>query len=95
LVNFLKAKKAKPAPVITTSYKELDSLFSNDSFFTNKLITNELKVPEEYKPLFFDYCDAQNINRELLLKENRFLLLDKLNNCSKEFLIVLTENKKE
>ena len=67
----------------------------DDSFFTNKLLTNELKVPEEYKPLFFDYCDAQNINRELLLKENRFLLLDKLNNCSKEFLIVLTENKKE
>lgn len=93
--KLFKSKKVKPTPIITTSYKELDSLFSNDSFFTNKLLTHELKIPETYKHLFFDFCDAQNINHVLLLKENRFLLLDKLNSCSKKFLIMVSVSKEE
>ncbi len=91
--KLFKSKKVKSTPIITAKYNELDSLFSNDSFFTHKLLTNELKIPEVYKPLFFDYCDAQNINRNLLLKENRFLLLDQLNTCSKGFLAMISESK--
>ncbi len=93
--KLFKSKKTKPTPIITMTYKELDSLFSNNSFFTNKLLTNELKIPKEYKSLFFDYCDAKGINQNLLLKDNQFLLLDKLVNYSQEFLVILSENKKE
>lgn len=92
--KLFKSKKVKNPPIVTAKYHELDSLFSNDPFFTHKLLTNELKIPDPYKPLFFDYCDAQNINRELLLKEKRFLLLDQLNTCSKAFLNMISEYKK-
>ena len=93
--KLFKSKKVKPAPIITITYKELDTLFSNDTFFTNKLLNNELKIPQEYKPLFFDYCDAQGIDQTLLLKNNRFLLLDKLNTLSKAFIVILSENEKK
>lgn len=92
--KLFKNKKVKKEPIVTINYKQFDSLFSNDTFFTRKLLTTELKIPKEFQPLYFDYCDGQGINTKLLSKENRFLLLDKLNNCTGEFLIIISDYNK-
>lgn len=87
-------KKKKPAsPSITPiTYKQLDSLFSNSNFFDDELLMNNLKISTKYKPLFFDYCEAQTIDNKLLLKDDQFLLLDMLVNHSIEFLNFISEN---
>jgi hypothetical protein len=93
--KLFKRKRNKETPIIRITYKQLDSLFSKSHFFNKSLLTNDLKIPKEFKYLFFEYCDAQQINRDLLKKENRFLLLDKLIKYSHGFLVILSENKKE
>ncbi len=90
--KLFKKKKTPPPSIISITYKELDSLFSNSNFFDNELLVHNLKISTEYKPLFFDYCGAQNIDNKLLLKDNQFLLLDNLVNHSREFLIVISED---
>jgi len=93
--KLFKKKKYNNQVIKTVNYKEFDSLFSNNKFFNNKLLTTDLKIPNTYKSLFFDYCDAQGIDKKLLANENRFLLLEALYNYSKEFLIILSQYKKE
>uniref|UniRef100_UPI00404791AF hypothetical protein n=1 Tax=Mariniflexile sp. TaxID=1979402 RepID=UPI00404791AF len=73
----------------------MDSLFAKQEFLNENLLKNHLKIPKVYIPLFFSYCENKNIDNKLLLKENNFLLLDKLFTCSEEFLIILSEYEKE
>lgn len=93
--KLFKKKKAKNTPTIPITYKQLDSLFTNDTFFNNKLLTKDLKIPKEYKTLFFDYCESQQIEKQLVLKENQFLLLEELLKCSNAFLIFLNDYKND
>jgi len=93
--KLFKSKKSriKAAPIITLSYKELDSLFSYDSFFNAKLLKQDLKIPEEFRRLFFDYCDARGIDKKLLIKKNNLILLDSLMNASSSFKLMISINK--
>ncbi|AXP79420.1 hypothetical protein CJ739_322 [Mariniflexile rhizosphaerae] len=91
---FKNNKNSKTTSVIPITYKELDSLFTKHKFLNEKLLKNDLKIPKEYIPLFFDYCENKNIDNKLLLEENHLLLLEKLITYSKEFLIILSEYKK-
>jgi hypothetical protein len=93
--KLFKKKKAKDKPIIPLIYKQFDSLFTHDKFFNNKLLSTELKIPNNYKTLFFDYCDAQEIDKKLMLNKNQFLLLDELLKCSNAFLEILSDYKKE
>jgi len=89
-----KNKKEKPQPITTINFKTFDSLFSSSNKRFNKsLLVDELKIPEAYSGLFFDYCDAQFIDSKLLLEENDFMLLDKLLKCSNSFLELLKTDK--
>ena len=92
--KLIKKKKVKDIPKIFATYKALDSLFSNDTFFTDKLLTNDLKIQKKYRQLFFDFCDSKSIDEKLLEQENKFILLDTLYGCSRAFLTVLKENEK-
>jgi len=60
------------------TFKDLDTLFSNNSFFNDALLKNKLEIPSENKFLFFYYCEEQKLNSTLLRKENEFLLFDEL-----------------
>lgn len=93
--KLLKKKKAKENSVVVLTYKQLDSLFSKSGFFNNSLLVNDLKIPETYRILFFNYCDARNIDNKLLLEENKVLLLDKLFAYSKEFNTIISDFKKD
>ncbi|SFZ92462.1 CarboxypepD_reg-like domain-containing protein [Flaviramulus basaltis] len=91
--KLFKKKKPKESSIIPISFKQFDSLFTNDTFFNYKLLNKDLKIPNDYKLLFFDYCEAQQIEKKLILKENQFLLLDELLNCSNDFLVILNDYK--
>ena len=93
--KLFKKKKEKHTPTIPITYKQFDSLFTNDTFFNNKLLTTDLKIPENYKALFFDYCESQQIEKQLVLKENQFLLLEELLKCSNAFLTFLNDYKND
>ena len=88
-------KKKKEIPIVFLDYTQIDSLFNtaNHPHFNEKFLATELKIPMEYIPLFFDYCDAQNFEKSLLLDENEFLLLSKFITCGEGFLKILDEAK--
>ncbi|WP_169786424.1 hypothetical protein [Pseudalgibacter alginicilyticus] len=90
-----KSKNKNETPIKTVSYRTFDSLFSKDSFFNKKMLKDDLQISEELKPLFFGYCDAQNLDSKLLEKDNQFFLLDSLINFSNTFKTVINESKKE
>ncbi len=83
IAGLFKKNKAPEIPAIT--FEDLESLFVNNSFFTEELLQNELKIGPEEKYRFFDYCEARYLNASLLKSKNRFLLLDELVAASKEF----------
>jgi hypothetical protein len=81
-----RAPKYKPI-----SYKQMDSLFSNSSFFNKELVTKNLNIPEDKANLFYDFCEAKQISSELLKENKKMQLLESLVVNSQLFLILLEE----
>lgn len=92
--KLFKKKKTKETLVKPITHKALDSLFSTNKLFNKNLLLNDLKIPVDYNTLFFDYCEAQNMDNKLLLKKNEFIFLQELFNCSKDFLVILDDYKR-
>ncbi|MDO5972048.1 hypothetical protein Q4Q35_19785 [Flavivirga aquimarina] len=93
--KLLKKDKIKNASTIPLSHKDLDSLFSNNTFFNETLLVNDLAIPKDYKHLFFEYCETKNLNKTFLSKKNDIILLDSLISYSKSFLKIIEESKKK
>lgn len=93
LVGKLFKKKKKSAPKIIT-YNQLKKLFETNTFFTQKLLTEELKIPNELHSLFFEFCETKAIEERLLNYNTRVELLDLFVKYSQEFLL-LVEMAKE
>lgn len=93
--KLFKSKKPKEPAETYVSYDDLVNHFEKDSYFNERFLKNELKIPEDYTYLFFQFCEANAINSKLLLVENRFFLLDTLLNCSNEFLELLAKDEKD
>jgi len=91
-------KKKNKAPIYEPiTYTQMDSLFNNSSFFNKQLITENLKIPEDKRYLFYDFCEAKYMSSELLKEEKKMELLEQLVLNSQLFLILLEEygEKKE
>ena len=84
-------KKRKKNTVKTISYKQIDSLFSNSKMFTDTLLINELKIKKDYKHLFFEYCESQGLNGELLHIKENLVLLDSVFKLGNRFLDFIKE----
>jgi hypothetical protein len=95
IAKLFKTHKPEAVPIKTISYKTFDSLFSHDRFFNKELLRVNLNIEDDFKPLFFEYCDARGLNTKLLEKENQIILLDSLMNFSKAFKTIISESKKE
>ncbi|GAA3630455.1 hypothetical protein GCM10022397_15210 [Flavivirga jejuensis] len=93
--KIFKKNKTKNAATVPISYKDLDSLFSNNTFFNEALLINDLAIHKDYKHLFFEYCGTKNLNKELLTNKNDIILLDSLVTYSKAFLKIIEESKKK
>lgn len=74
---------------------DLDKLFKKSTFFTQRLLVNDLKIQKDYHYLFFEYCSAQNINYNLIAGKKEIELMDLLNAYSTEFRELLKEYQKD
>jgi len=93
--KLFKSKKTPEIPIIPITYKELETLFKTDQFYNETLLTIDLNIPKEYHALFFDYCDAKEIDSRLLAKNKQIDLLEALVICSQEFQMIIEESKKD
>ncbi|TGV01422.1 hypothetical protein [Flavivirga rizhaonensis] len=93
--KLFKKSKRKNISTIPVSHKDLDSLFSSNTFFNEELLINDLTIPKDYKQLFFEYCGTKNLEKKLLKNENKIILLDSLVTYSKTFLKIIEESKKK
>jgi len=91
---FKNKSSTKTAPNLAT-HEDLSAYFKTDTFFTYTLLSEDLKIPEEYQSLFLEYCSAKRIHLNMLSKQNRMLLLDALFNYSEAFLKLIESQKKE
>lgn len=89
--KLFKKEKVKSIAIEPINYKQLDSLFSKDDFLNDKFLVKELEIPLEYKPLFFEYLEAQNINGIFINESNKMLLLDALFKYSNAFKTFLSD----
>lgn len=87
-------KKSKPEAELIQpiNYKTFDSLFSEHSFFSKHLLENDFKIAPQHHPLFFDYCDAQQLDSKLLKPQNEIILLDSLTKYSISFNKLIKES---
>lgn len=91
IFKLFKKDKVKPEVIEPLNYKQFEELFSKDEFLNDKFLVNELEIPLDYKPLFFDYLEAQNINGTFIQNENKVLLLEALFKHSKDFKTFLSD----
>lgn len=85
LINLFRKKKAIEKPIVSITYQEFEKLFLDDDVFNEALLRNELKIAPGFESLFFDFCDAKQIDSQILKDKNDFLLIDILINISVEF----------
>ena len=75
------------------SYYDLIKLNSNEAFFNDTFFTEDLKIPQDFKYIFFSFFEDQKISAELLSPEKRLLLLEALFKESKKFLNSVNQAK--
>ncbi|WP_298533756.1 hypothetical protein [uncultured Algibacter sp.] len=92
--KLIKGNKTKKKSIELMNAKSLDSLFKNDNFFNKSLLVRDLKIPESQQQLFFDYCESQKLDKELVAKENKLLLLEELVLLSEEHKKILESASK-
>lgn len=97
IVKLFKRKKPKFKEKIyqPITYKQIDSLFDKSSFFNKRLVTENLKIPDDKVHLFYDFCSAKGISSELLKDEMKMDLLEQFVLSSELFLILLEQYGKE
>lgn len=94
--KLLKKKDKFRAPIYQPiTYTQMDSLFEKSSFFNKQLLTENLKIPEDKKYLFYDLCEAKEISSELLKDKNKMQLLEELVLNSQLLLILLEQYGEE
>lgn len=86
-------KKKEEEYIKTITYEEFETLFKRDTFFNEAFLRKELKIPKDYKYLFFDFCEAKKIDSKKLEAKNNFLLLDDLMRASNEFISIIEGNE--
>lgn len=95
LFDLIKSKKVKKLEETIITYDQFTQLIEKSSFFNSKLLTEDLKIPEENKYLFLEFCAAKQLNSELLKENKKMQLLEQLVLNSQLFLILLEEYGEE
>ena len=88
-------RKNKTSEIRFIKAEDLEKLFKSSSFFTQRLLLNDLKIPKDYQYLFFDYCSAQQLNYNLIAAKKDIELLDLLNTYSIDFRDLLKAYQKD
>lgn len=86
LIGRLFKKKKNNLPN-TLKYDQLKLLFEKNPFFTKTLLIEELKVPEQYHSLFYEFCETKSIPESKLEYKNRLPLLNDFTLYASEFMV--------
>ena len=89
VVKLFKRKKKKSPQYNPITYEQFNSLFDKSLLFDERLVTEDLKIPEDKIKLFYDFCSAKGISSELLKDGNEMKLLEELVLSSQLFLILI------
>lgn len=88
LVGKLFKKKKIPVPK-KISYNQLVKLFETNTFFTQNILVNDLKIQKELQSLYFEFCESKEIEERFLNYKSRVELLDLFVQYSEEFLLLV------
>ena len=88
MIGKLFKKKRKPIPN-SLKYSQYELLFAENNFFTKKMLTDDLNIPEKYQSLFYDFLEAKAIPESKLNYNKRLQLLNDFIMHSQEFLIIV------
>lgn len=91
IFKLFKKNKIEPDAIEPIYRNQFEELFAKDNFLNDKFLVKQLEIPLEYKPLFFDYLEAQNINGTFINDDKKMLLLEELFKHSKAFKIFLSD----
>ena len=92
LIISLFTKKNKKTEINYLSSEDLKKLFNEDRFFSEKLLSEELRINKQDQYLFFEYCAAKNIDSSLVTNSRDMELLELLLSYSSEFNQLFIEN---
>lgn len=90
---FLKIFPNKKTIFIPIKYDDYFDLFKNDSIFNDNFLNQDLKISTDHYSLFFDYCEAKQIDSKLLGPKKKILLIELLIKFSLEFNAIMEESK--
>jgi hypothetical protein len=82
-------KKKKVPEAKKISYNQLVKLFDTNTFFNQKMLIDNLKIPKGFQSLFFEFCEAKAIEERFLNYKKRVELLDLFVEYSEEFLLLV------
>jgi len=85
--------KKKKTEFKTLTYDQIVTLFETNSFFNQKLLTEDLKIPKDLHSLFFEFCEEKYIEEALLSNDKRLELLNTFMLHSEEFLQIVELSK--
>lgn len=91
LATLFKRNKTEIPVYNPITYTQIDSLFNKSSFFTERLVTEDLHINKDKVHLFYDFCEAKYISSELLKAEKKMHLLEQFVSNSQLFLILLEQ----
>ena len=85
-------KKKKYVKEFAT-HDDFDQLFQNSTYFNKKLLQENLKISNDLTYLFFEYCEANNIDKALFTSDKQIQLLEKLLQLSTSFNLIVENSK--
>ncbi|MFD1064267.1 hypothetical protein ACFQ1Q_13505 [Winogradskyella litorisediminis] len=88
-------KKKKVEIPNTLSYKQYELLFEKNNFFTKKMLTSDLNIPEKYHSLFYEFLEEKQIPESKLNYNQRLQLLNDFTTYSQEFLLIVEMAEEE
>lgn len=86
--------KKKPA-INTLKYSQFELLFSENNFFTIKMLREDLKILEKYQSLFYEFLESKAIPEDKLNYNKRLQLLNDFTLYAEEFLIIVEMAEEE
>ncbi len=95
LWKLITKEKRKTPPFVPIKLEEYIGLFKEDEIINDTFLTETVKIPLEFKPLFIDYCISKNVDSELLKEKNKFLLIEEFINLGAAFLEMLESEEED
>ena len=95
LWKLITKEKRETPPFVPIKLEEYIGLFKEDVIINDTFLTETVKIPLEFKPLFIDYCISKNVDSELLKEKNKFLLIEEFINLGATFLEMLEAEEED